>query len=174
MLLELDAALFVLLRAWQSPWLDTAMVALSDIGSRGSVWLVMAAVAAITPRHRAAAWRLVLALGLTFLLVDAVIKPAVDRARPFEALDDVRVVHTRPMTASFPSGHAASAFAGAVAMTRLWPAARVAFFVLATLIAFSRVYLGVHFPIDIVSGALVGIACAWFVLGGRELESLRS
>ncbi len=148
------------------------MVAMSDIGRRGLVWLVVAAVAVAFPRHRAAAWRLVLALALTFFVVDAIAKPLVGRARPFEVLDDVRVIDARPTTASFPSGHAASAFAGALAASRIWPAARVAFFLLAAFIALSRVYVGVHFPIDVLAGALTGLACAWLALGGRR-QTLR-
>ena len=166
MLFDLDVSLFELVTAWRAPGLDVGMVAMSDIGRRGFVWLVVAAVAAVFPRHRAAAWRLVLALALTFFVVDAIAKPLVGRARPFEVFDEVRVIDTRPTTGSFPSGHAASAFAGALAASRIWPGARVAFFLLATLIAVSRVYVGVHFPIDILAGALVGIVCAWFALGG--------
>jgi undecaprenyl-diphosphatase len=171
-LFDLDVSLFEWLTAWRAPWLDTAMAAASDVGRRGFVWFVLAAVAAIYPRHRAAAWRLVLALGLTFFLVNAVAKPLAGRARPFEALDHVDVIDARPLSGSFPSGHAASAFAGALAASRIWPAARLAFFALAALIALSRVYVGVHFPADVLAGALTGLACAWFAIGGRD--SLRS
>ncbi|MDP1568836.1 MAG: phosphatase PAP2 family protein [Vicinamibacterales bacterium] len=165
---ELDVLLFDRLTSWRAPWLDTAMAAFSHVGGFGFVWLVMAVVAAFSPARRAAAFRLVLAIGLTFLVVDAVLKPAIGRDRPFQVLTGVQVIDTRPVTHSLPSGHAASAFAGALAASQIWPAARLPLFALASAIALSRVYVGVHFPFDVFAGAITGLACAWLVLGGRR------
>jgi len=95
------------------------------------------------------------------------LKPLIDRARPFEVVEAARVITTRSLTSSLPSGHAASAVAGALATGRLFPVARPIFWALAALIAVSRVYTGVHWPSDVLAGALVGFACGWFALGGR-------
>ncbi|MGE0041879.1 MAG: phosphatase PAP2 family protein [Vicinamibacterales bacterium] len=168
MLTHLDTSLFLRLAALRSEWLDTVMITASAIGGGGFVWLVAAAIAAVYPRHRASAWRTVLAVGLTLLVVDGVMKPLVWRDRPFDALDGVRVIDTRPVTSSFPSGHAASAVAGALAVSRIWPAAAPVWWGLAVLIAVSRVYVGVHYPFDVVAGALVGLLVGYFALGGRH------
>jgi undecaprenyl-diphosphatase len=161
-----DVALFSLINAAHRPWLDDLMVAASALGRASFVWLVVAAIAAVFPARRPAAWRLLLAVGVTQLMVNGAVKPLVDRARPFEVLPDVRLIDQRPLTGSFPSGHASSAFAGALAASRLLPAARVAWWTLAIAIAVSRVYVGAHWPLDVVAGALLGTAVAWFTLGG--------
>lgn len=161
---DIDVWLFDLVTSWRARWLDALMMGASAIGRHGLVWLVLAGwAAAAHPRHHAAAaWRLALALVLTFLVVDALLKPLAARPRPFDVVAAAPAVDP-PGTPSFPSGHAASAFAGAWSLSRIWPAGRVAWFLLAALIAISRVYLGVHFPLDVLAGALVGCACAWVV-----------
>src|SRR5262245_18289708 len=119
-----DQALFASVGAWHAPWLDSVMVAASAIGRGGFIWVVIGLIALMTgsPARRMAAWRLLLAVGLTSLLVNAVVKPLLFLPRPFSVLSDLRVIDTRPQTGSFPSGHAANAFAGALAAARLFPA----------------------------------------------------
>jgi undecaprenyl-diphosphatase len=167
-LATLDHALHLWLARYHAPWLDSVMLTVTDLGARWFVWLVMAGIAFVFPARRADAWRLMLTIGFTYLLVDAGMKELVWRARPFEVFPDGYLIAARPTTSSFPSGHAASAFAGAVAASRLFPEARSIWFVLAALIAYSRLYIGVHFPLDVLVGAIVGILCALFVLGGRR------
>jgi undecaprenyl-diphosphatase len=164
----LDIALFSLINGSHSPALDDAMVLASALGKAGFIWLTVAILAAVFPTRRMAAWRLALAVGMAYLLVDGIIKPLVDRDRPYEVRADVRLIDQRPTTGSFPSGHAAAAFAGALAAARLFPVAQVVWWLLAAVIGFSRVYVGAHWPSDVLAGALVGVAAAWFALGGRS------
>ena len=164
----MDASLFTLINGSHAEWLDTVMLFMTEVGRRGFVWLVIAAIASLWPQHRAAAWRLALVLGLAFLLTDAIFKPLAGRVRPYEVIADARVIDSKPATASFPSGHAASAAAGAIAAGRMFPASAPLFYAMAAVIAVSRVYVGVHYPADVVAGLLVGAACALFALGGRH------
>jgi len=176
LVLRWDAALgywFVTHRLVLFDWL---MLGLSAIGRAGAVWLVLAAVLAarriVKPR---ASLHIALALGLAGLVTDGALKPLVARARPWQASSHIVVIGPQPTTSSFPSGHAATSFAGALLVARAWPPARVAVWTLAMLIAFSRVYLGVHYPLDVLGGAFIGVACAALVTaGGRGRDGTKS
>jgi undecaprenyl-diphosphatase len=109
-----------------------------------------------------------LAVALTYGLASGVAKPLIGRERPYAAqLVTARTVETQPAIGpSFPSGHAATAVAGALAGSRVVPGAGWLLWALASLMAYSRVYVGVHYPSDIAAGALLGAVCALLVLGG--------
>src|SRR5262245_33916821 len=127
----MDTALFSAINGSHVPALDDGMLLASALGKAGFIWLAVAAIAAVFPRYRMAAWRLALAVGMAYLLVDGIVKHVVHRARPYDALANVRLIDQVPTTPSFPSGHTAAAFAAAVAASRLFPAARVIWWALA-------------------------------------------
>jgi undecaprenyl-diphosphatase len=168
-LLRQDAALRDVLTGVHAPWLDWVMWTLSAIGGAGAVWLVIAvAMAAWIPRLRPAAWQVVIALLLSHVVVEDVIKPLVGRPRPFVAVPTSTVVGAyRPSTFSFPSGHAAQSFAAAVVLAYALPRRRAWWLTLAALIAYSRIYIGVHYPLDVIVGTLVGVGVGLVVTGGR-------
>jgi undecaprenyl-diphosphatase len=170
-LLRLDHGL----RAWvvthRIDWLNQPIFLLTVAGLYGAVWVLIALVLALARRM---SWRdvgrLLLVLAVTTIVTDYVLKPALHRARPFEETPEIRVIGQHSETPSFPSGHTATAVAGAFVFTRTWPAGTVAWWVLAAAIAYSRVYLGVHYPLDLVAGAIVGLGCAlciWLFTKGR-------
>ena len=158
-----------LVRAWivlhRVPVLDGFMWTLSAVGRSGLVWL---AIAALLAAARRASWRglvqLTLALLLTSTVVDRVIKPVVGRERPYITTTAIPVIGGRPGGSSFPSGHAANAAAGAFVVSGLVPGGQLAWWTLAFAIAYSRVYVGVHYPLDVLCGALVGLMCAMLVV----------
>jgi undecaprenyl-diphosphatase len=164
--LSTDRALGVWLASLiTGPWLDQVMVWVSVIGARGTIWIVIGLVIAIAaPAKRMAVWRLLLSLALAGLITDGITKPLVGRVRPWVDHPEYReLAGTRPESASFPSGHAATAAAGALALTRVWPAAAIPAAALALLIGTSRIALGVHFPSDVLAGFAIGYLCARFV-----------
>lgn len=164
-----DLMLFQALTPWHSPRLDQVMSWISASGIAGMIWILLSAVACLQARHRAAACRVLLTIGLAYVVVDGVLKPLVARPRPsVEATDPPREVPPLPRTFSFPSGHAASTVGAAVAISRIWPAGRAVWWALALLIGYSRIYLAHHYPLDVAGGAVVGVAVAMWVLGGRH------
>ena len=137
-------ALFVVASAW---WV------------KGPLFLLLGALAdARAPRRLPLT---AVCVGTSFLLacgVSAVLKDAFDRARPEAADPSLVPLVATPSNASFPSGHALTAFAAAVAVSALHPRLRWPALAVASLVALSRVYLGVHFALDVVAGAALGAA----------------
>jgi undecaprenyl-diphosphatase len=172
---SIDLELFNWLRGWHTPALDAAMSWISAGGGAGTVWLILGIVGLAMPRSRAAAWRVFLAVALSYLLVDGVVKPLAGRSRPaVHAADAPRHLPPLPSTTSFPSGHATSTFGAAVTVSRMWPQTRVLWWTIAVLIGYSRIYLGHHYPLDVAGGALLGVAIAFWVLGGRHRATYAS
>jgi len=164
-LIEWDTAARVWLTTYHHPVADALMVGLSIIGRGSAVWIAITlAIVLIDSSRLREAGAVVVALTLAATLTDLVIKPIVARARPFETAVATRVIDRRPLAYSFPSGHTAGSFAAAMTLSRLWPAGRVALWVLAILVSVSRIYVGVHYPLDVIGGAILGLACAWIAL----------
>jgi undecaprenyl-diphosphatase len=142
------------------------LVGVSNAASYSRLWLATAAAVAIVggDRGRRAAGQGVLAIALSSTVTNLILKPLARRQRPARSggrpVADSRQVR-RPDSASFPSGHAASAFAFASAMGHAAPAARLPLRVAATTVAYSRVHTGVHYPSDVAVGAVVGDLCGW-------------
>ena len=117
-------------------------------------------------QRRRSAWRIfrecVLPLLLTSSLVELIVKPYFRRRRPFISIIQAIVIGRKPGTWSFPSGHAAAAFAGAWLLNHQRPRYSVWRYFVASLVAFSRIYLGDHYPGDVASGSLVGLLSAEF------------
>jgi undecaprenyl-diphosphatase len=127
--------------SWAGMWLAIALV-LAIVWRRPNVLLVVGAAAASTN------------------LVTSLVKYAVQRDRPPTVVLDPEPLVGVPSTSSFPSGHTSMAFACAFVISRVAPRLTVFVFVLAALIGFSRIYVGVHYPLDVLAGAALGLLVA--------------
>ena len=168
-LVRIDAALLDAIRGLPHPdCLNGVFVLASMVGVGGLIWLTAGAVLALTRQIPLRGMlRLLLAIALVHGVVDLGLKPLVGRQRPAPP-DEIQLrLIERPATASFPSGHAANAFAGALVITRLWPKGRFVVWAAAVIVAVARVYLGVHYPLDAVAGVLVGLVIGWIALHAR-------
>jgi membrane-associated phospholipid phosphatase len=161
-LAQLDAGAFAAVAGGGSPWLDRLLPRLSRSANHGMLWIGTAgALAAWGGRGgRAAAAGGLGATALTSLLVNQGIKRVVRRPRPPLAAVPLARRMPMPATTSFPSGHAASAGAFATAAAAELTVLRVPLAVLAAAVGVSRVYVGVHYPVDVLAGAAVGAAVA--------------
>lgn len=136
---------------------DFVMPLISKLGNGGIIWLVLSGLLCVFPKYRKAGVTMLTALALDVLLCNVMLKPLVGRMRPFTVNTGVELLINAPKDFSFPSGHTAASFAAAFALLfvkkKLW----IPSMILASLIAFSRLYLYVHYPTDVLAGILLGL-----------------
>jgi membrane-associated phospholipid phosphatase len=164
-LAELDRRLLTWVRTrLRSDALDRAAVAYARAGESGALWIALALTGAAADRPRRRRWLAAAGTVPLTLVANYAVKRVVARERP--RLAGHEPFGRVPTSHSFPSAHAATSFAGAYRIAALAPPARAPLMVAAGLMAFTRPYLGVHYPSDVVAGAAVGL------LVGRTLEAL--
>lgn len=142
-------------------FLDAALPVISWSANHGEIWILLALVLVLRKSSCRQGWTVALALVLDLVCCNLLLKPLIGRVRPFVVNPAVELLVSPPLDASFPSGHTAASFAAVFALrgsgNPLWkPALAVA-----VLIAFSRLYLYVHWPSDVLGGALLGAFLGW-------------
>jgi undecaprenyl-diphosphatase len=174
--MDLKAIEFVY-RYLHNPVVDFIMIAFTYAGELGIVWIACIIFLSFQKRHWKTTILMAVSLIFTAIIVNGVLKIIFSRPRPFEALAYITLLIPPPPGHSFPSGHSSSSFAAA-AMILLCSRKHILSVVavcFALLISFSRLYLAVHYPSDILAGALIGTACSLLVFyGDRWLGSKRT
>lgn len=166
-----DRDLFVWVVEHRAEPLDWLFVTLSVLGYAGLMWIGLAVLLA---------WRCgrpvlvttALTAGAVWAadLLTLTIKASVERTRPYAVVPEADPLLRADVGQSFPSGHAATSFAGAVMLAYLVRRYVPALFALAALTAYSRVYVGVHYPLDVVVGAALGTLVALTVIAALRLR----
>ena len=170
-LLDIERKLLLGIQDLRRPWLTPIMRVITHLGDGGALWIGVAAILLVlgVVRWRCGRGAVVLRVGatcaasmlLTLILVNLLLKPLVARVRPYDVIEGLTALVGRQTDFSFPSGHSANSIACAWVLWRVAPRRYgVPALALAVLIALSRLYVGVHYPTDVLCGALIGMAMA--------------
>ncbi len=154
------------LQKLHSPWLDQVMTFITSLADHGRIWILLGLLFLCFSKTRRLGVSLLLSIGLGYVTGNLIMKHLFARSRPCWILPQVPLLIPVPMDYSFPSGHTLVSFEGAYSIwkhNRRWGTAALTG---AVLIAFSRMYLFVHFPTDVMAGAILGFANG---LGGEWL-----
>lgn len=158
------------------PIVDDVMLFITKLGDKGIIWIVLGIIFLIPRKTRRAALLSLLALVCAHLLCNEVLKDYVGRIRPYEVVTGLTSLIGPQSDYSFPSGHAMTSFAAAVVFFRHQRRRLgVPMLTLAILIAVSRLYIGVHYPSDVIIGAVLGtiIAAIFILLFGKRNKKMK-
>ncbi|MFZ5944820.1 MAG: phosphatase PAP2 family protein [Bacillota bacterium] len=154
---------FILNRSWKCLATDLLMPIITNFG--GAIWSITLSVILLASKN--SFWhKLGVHLAASLLISHLIVqlcKKFLPRRRPYQALQNVYTGPKLYKDASFPSGHSTAAFCTATVFSTILPTLSILFFLFAFLVAVSRVYLGMHYPTDIIVGAILGIATAVFM-----------
>ena len=149
---------------FRAGWLDPIMKGASISGEKGILWIALCIILMIIKKTRRIGIIASLSLALSFIVNNLIIKNLVERVRPYEVISGLERIVGPESDASFPSGHAACAFAVCIAIflaaRKVWPLwVRILLIGYAVLISFSRLYVGVHYPTDVLGGIVIASIC---------------
>ncbi|MDO4294855.1 MAG: phosphatase PAP2 family protein [bacterium] len=159
----IEFAILLEIYEWHRPWLDACMKALTSLGNGGWFWIVLGLLLLCFAKTRKAGFGILLSLFLGLLLGNLLLKNLVARERPCWLMPELPLLIAVPQDYSFPSGHTLASVEAALMLYlhhRRWG---VLAGLLALGIAFSRLYLFVHFPTDVLAGALLALFNVWLV-----------
>ncbi|MCK4403771.1 MAG: phosphatase PAP2 family protein [candidate division Zixibacteria bacterium] len=164
---QVDANLFFLLNyKAQNSVFDFFMPILTNLDYWRIPFILLAIFLLVfgEKRGRIAVLLLVLGIALSDQVCNSVLKPLVGRVRPCNVLESVHLLVNCTKSFSFPSSHATNIFTGMILFSYVYPKLKIGLLTAAALVAYSRVYVGVHYPFDVVAGVILGILCALTVI----------
>ena len=151
-------------RRFRYTLLDKIMPLITALGNGGLVWIIISMYLISNANYVIEGYMLLTSLFVTTIIGECVIKHLIKRTRPFANLIGNKLLIAQPITYSFPSGHTASSFAAVGIFLTMDNELSIFVLILASLIAFSRIYLNVHYPTDVVTGIILGLLCSKLVL----------
>ena len=165
-ILTLDGEILLWIQMYlRNEVLTPVLTFITHLGDKGLFWIVLSLLLLIKKSTRKTGVLSLLSLLITFLIVNVCMKNGFARIRPYETLTDLLFLIEKQSDFSFPSGHSASSFASAVVLFKRLPKRYgIPILILAVLIAFSRIYMGVHYPTDILAGILIGSIVALLIV----------
>ena len=162
-LLNLDVGFLLFLQdSVRNPILNSIMIFITSLGNGGMLWIAATVLLMIPKKTRKVGLMSAIALLGSLIINNNLIKNLVQRPRPFRTFPELQIIIPTPSEFSFPSGHTSSSFAAAAVFYRHLPKKLgVPSVVLAGLIGFSRLYVGVHYPTDVIAGVIMGILLSY-------------
>lgn len=162
-MLIIDTWMMSLADSLEHPFLDAVMPFITRLGDKGVIWIIIAMLLIYFPAYRRYGIAMIIALFVTLIAGEGIIKPIVARTRPYMQLD-FDILIKDPITYSFPSGHTSSSFAAFGIFLLGMKKFIIPSGILAFLISFSRIYLGVHYFTDVLAGAVLGLLISYLTL----------
>lgn len=158
------------IQSMRSAFLDSAMAAVFNdfVGSKGQMWVILGVILLIIPKTRKTGLCVLISYALAYLIGDSILKNLIARPRPCTLDETVALIVSRPKSFSCPSVHAMLAFASSAAIFHFHKKTGIAALIFAALIGFSRLYFFVHFPTDVLLGAVLGFGIGIGVAIGAE------
>ncbi len=165
-LLQLDSNMLLWIQEnIRQEWLTPIMKLITHLGDAGIFWIVLTALLLLIPKTRKIGFLCFIALLVNFLCCNVILKNFIARPRPYTMIEGLELLVKEASDFSFPSGHTAASFACAwILLFKLPKKAGVPLFILAALIGLSRLYIGIHYPTDVLGGFLLGSGvslCVW-------------
>ncbi|MDO4325270.1 MAG: phosphatase PAP2 family protein [bacterium] len=161
--MEFEFAILHWLQSLHMPWMDVLMKTATFLGEVGWIWILLGVLCLCFKKTRRMGAGILLSLLLGLILGNGILKNLIARQRPCWLQPEVPMLIAVPSDYSFPSGHTLAGVEASLSIFFFHKRWGIASFVLAALIAFSRMYLFVHFPTDILGGILLGMFNAWIV-----------
>ena len=168
--MNIELSILDWIQTLHTPFLDKIMVFITRLGDAGIIWIVLSIVLLLIPKTRKSGAVMVAALVVDVLLCNIVLKNLVARTRPYDVNTGVHLLVEKLHDYSFPSGHTYASFASSTAILRDNRRFGIPALILAALIAFSRLYLYVHYPTDVLGGVLAGAISGY--LGYRFIQAI--
>ncbi|QXE18341.1 phosphatase PAP2 family protein [Clostridium sp. 001] len=137
--------------------LDKIMIAFTSLGNTGLIWIAISLALIVSKKYRKVGIMVLTAIIIGSVFGEGLIKHIVKRTRPFYLDPTIKLLVAKPASYSFPSGHTTASFAAASILSRYFKKYAPVFFTVAILIAFSRIYLYVHYPTDVLAGIVLGL-----------------
>nr|WP_308565378.1 phosphatase PAP2 family protein [uncultured Peptostreptococcus sp.] len=150
-------------------FMDAIMPFITQLGDAGLIWIILSIGLIIPKKTRKIGFVMIIALILNGIICNIILKPMLARIRPFDVNTAVKLLINKPRDFSFPSGHTSASFTAASVLFFRKSKLFVPSLVLAFLISFSRIYLYVHYPSDVLAGLVLGILCGY--IGHRAVAS---
>lgn len=144
----------------KNKYLDRLMPIVTSMGNVGFIWIVISGILVLNKPYRSIGNMVILTLIVSTIIGEGIVKHIVRRVRPCNYQNSINILISKPMSYSFPSGHTVSSFAVAETLSAYFSQYRLIFMGIAFLIAFSRIYLYVHYPTDVIAGIIIGILCS--------------